>query len=674
MPTLTGIVCDLSGSMRKNAGEQINEVRGAWARSIFNVIDDLIRHDVSQDDSVFAVGIGASCKDSTFDVLTTIEQFQNCANTAEGLNKSQIVQNIFDILQTEGARNIRKWATSTIVERSVSYDLASLFLNMLGSDREFLYFFVHECLPSSCRDWDNNGGDDGGISGLFQSLYSSAVTSFRQATERDIEDVVQKAKAKLLKNVGAVCTVQNASKIVRGCVGQTSLTDERVTDLMKMVEPFIYGGTPMYRSLDEAFELLTKNEYMNHKKMLFILSDGEPTDHGNFAEISACLLNAKVTIISCFINRTTVIESRRLYSEANMFWSQGARFLYDVSSYIRSDHLPRTIFVKHGWKIDISNNQTKLFMQVNDPENIHDACELAKNVVCSQDSLSDLLASVSLDMYIYQNNIDLKAPIQYKDTCYANASATIIHLATKRILGREGGYPDFENLRQAIIDKYGYEGYITLEALRDFCPQYRLQCNDNIGIGKALQAISEKRPVVATFQLTNLEWSHFCDFYTNKPKGILDKTVINIAKRVPGFCVNTGHAVVFTGYDSDCLRFMNFKGSGWGDNGFFRVQNADVLGMTFIDVFWTSSDLTSNEKAYFKQYGGKVADDLMNKFVGLQTATYTCPLCHCISLVTEYEGTLHEVFCPKCMRKFVCNESGNILAMNIYLTTLASKS
>lgn len=674
MSTFTGIICDLSGSMRNNAGGRIDEDGGVWARSMFTVIDDLIRNDVTPNNLVVAIGIGASCRNEPFDLLTTIEQFKDYRKRTQGLTHSAIVQAIFDILQTGGARNIRKWATSAIVEQSVSYDMASLFLTMLASDRDFLNFFVHECLPSSCRDWDNYGGNDGGFSGLFQSLYSSAVTTFRQASERDIKDVVLKAQGKLLKNVGAVLTVQNASKIVHDCVGKASLTDDRVTDLMKMVEPFIYGGTPMYRSLSNALRLMKNTMYMDHAKMLFVLSDGEPSDNGNFANLSESFSNANVTIISCFINRTTVIESRRLYSEADLSWSHGARFLFDLSSQIPTSRLPRTIFVKRGWKIDISNNQTKLFMQVNDPENIHDACELAKNVVCSQDSLSDLLASVSLDMYINQNNTDFVAPTQVKRTCYANAAATIIHLSVKRIIGRDGGYPDFNKLRQAIIDKYGYEGYVTLDALRDFCPQYRLQCNDNIGIKKALQAITEKRPVVATFRLTNLEWSHFCEFYEKKPKGILDKTVINIAKRVPGFCVNTGHAVVFTGYDSDCLHFMNFKGSGWADNGFFRVQNADVLDMTFIDVFWTSSDLTSNEKAYFKRYGGKVADDLMNKFVGLQTATFTCPLCRCSSLVTEFEGTLHEVFCPKCMREFVCNESGNILAMNIYLTSLASKS
>lgn len=673
MSTFTGIVCDLSGSMRDNAGGRINEEGGVWARSMFTVIDDLIRNDVTPNNLVVAIGIGASCTDEIFDVLTTIEQFKDCKNTAQGLTHSAIVQKIFDILQTEGARNIRKWATIDIVLRSVSYDMSSLFLNMLESNYAFRFVFVNQCLPSSCRNWDSYGGDNGGLSGFFQALYSSAVTTFRQASERDIEDVVRKAKSYLLKNVGNPSTVQNASKIVHGCVGQSRLTDDRVKYLMKLVEPFIYGGTPLYRSLKKSLRVFTKNEYKNNTKILFILSDGEPSDDGDIDDISKQFSDADVTIVSCYINRTTDIESRKLYSKPGRRWSSGARFLFDLSSTIPTERLPRTIFVKRGWEIDISNNQTKLFMQVNDSENIHDACDLAKNVVCCQDALSDILVSVSLDMYINQSNSALEAPMQDEESCYANASATVVHLSMKRILGRDGGYPDFHELRQDIINKHGKQKANTLRVLREICPIYRLKCDENIGIEKALKAISEKRPVVATFGLTDDEWSQFRQFYDENPKGILTNTSVDISKRVSGYKL-LGHAVVLTSYNSEWLYLMNSWGDKWADMGFFRIQNAEVLDMKFIDVFWTSKDLLSNEKAYYKNHGGEVADMLMKRLIGLQKAEYQCPSCQRVSLVIDFKGTLHEAICPKCTEKFMCNESGNILAMNIYLTALAKKA
>lgn len=193
--TVTGIICDLSASMRDNAGEHdITDEGGAWSRSVVHFIDDLIRNDDLKGNSIFAIGIGASCRDSTFDVLTTIEQFNNCKNTAQDLSHNAIVLKIFDILEKGGARNIRKWATVATVVKSISQDMASLFLNMLNSNKTFLHTFVFECLPTSCRNWDKNAESDGGIWGRLQGVYSSVVTSVHQASTQDIENLLERLK------------------------------------------------------------------------------------------------------------------------------------------------------------------------------------------------------------------------------------------------------------------------------------------------------------------------------------------------------------------------------------------------------------------------------------------------------------------------------------------------
>ena len=118
---------------------------------------------------------------------------------------------------------------------------------------------------------------------------------------------------------------------------------------------------------------------------------------------------------------------------------------------------------------------------------------------------------------------------------------------------------------------------------------------------------------------------------------------------------------------------MNSWGQKWGDKGFFRVQNAEVLQMKFLDVYWTLSDLTEGEKEYYHQHGSEVAAKLMNSLKGLQKAEYTCPLPKCkeTSLVTEFNGTLSNVQCPKCLQEFSTNDNaGNILALNMYLTCI----
>ena len=79
---------------------------------------------------------------------------------------------------------------------------------------------------------------------------------------------------------------------------------------------------------------------------------------------------------------------------------------------------------------------------------------MAETVVCCPDALSELLVSVDLDIYISQTTSDFEAKKQQGGTCYANASAAVLHLSMQRILGREGGYPDFHVLRDEIIRAY----------------------------------------------------------------------------------------------------------------------------------------------------------------------------------------------------------------------------
>ena len=114
-----------------------------------------------------------------------------------------------------------------------------------------------------------------------------------------------------------------------------------------------------------------------------------------------------------------------------------------------------------------------MFLNVNHPDILRDACDLARNVVCCQDALSDALVSVSLDIYINQSTSTFGAPEQVGGICYSNASATVLHLSMKRILGRDGGFPDSNTLRQEIIDHYGSDGAITFNVLRNVCPKYR---------------------------------------------------------------------------------------------------------------------------------------------------------------------------------------------------------
>ena len=305
------------------------------------------------------------------------------------------------------------------------------------------------------------------------------------------------------------------------------------------------------------------------------------------------------------------------------------------------------------------------------PLNSREACEMAQNVVCCSDTLSELLVSIDLDIYISQTTHNFKAKNQVEETCYANAAAAVLHLAMQRILGREGGYPDFNELRDEMIKEYGNDPDITERILKKKCEKYRLQYSKT-SVDEAKKAISEKRPVLAEFELTDEEWNVFGNFYEKNPAGILAHDELDVSKRpsVPP-PLTSGHAVVLTSYNSKCLIFMNSWGQEWGDNGFFRVQNAQLLQLKFFDVYWTLDDLTGQEKEYYEHHGSEVAEKLVKSLKGLQKAEYRCPECHKSSRVTEYTGMLSKVCCPKCCMEFSTNDNAeNTLALNIYLTAL----
>ena len=685
--SFTGILLDVSGSMHRNIGKGIDEEGGPWARSIFEVIDNLIKHDISSDNCVFSIGLGACSGEAIFDIIGTLQQIQNQEAAEEPATRNHI-NRIFKILEKAGARTIRKWAEVEVVSKALPDYTAGLFLRKCESDQSFLEKFVQECLPPASRDWSTDSQPESfqGVVTNFlvagaQSMYASTVSTFRRAEEEDIKEVMEKAKTDLLKksvDKDSIFNVQDASDVLHGYVDKEELSEERSQELLRSVEPYIYGRTPLYQSIEKATKMFEENASMfsNHKKLLFVLSDGDPTD-GNATDgerinrALSRLTTAGVTVVSCFVTECTEIDPRRLYSKERHDWNPGAKFLFRLSSKLPTQSIPRTIFVKRGWFIEITNNETRLFLQVNHPDNMREACDVARNVICCQDALSDLLASVDLDVYINQGFEGYRAKKEQEgSTCYANASATVLHLSMRRILGRQGGYPDFYELRKEFVNHFGSKAANTLLVLQKMCPKYRLHCKQ-VDLMGALKAITSSRPVVARFWLTDHEWDSFGNFFKSNPTGILTKKEIDITAR-PWNARTTGHAAVLTSFNSECLRLLNSWGDDWADMGFFRVQNAEVLGLEFIDVFWTINDLTKEEKAYYEKHGSGVARRLMDLLRSLQQAEYTCPKCRMKSPVMEFTGTLSCAKCPKCERKFSAKDadSGNILALNIYLTSL----
>jgi hypothetical protein len=154
--SLTGILLDVSASIMDNIESGTDEQGEPRARSIFKIIDDFIKHDVSFEGRVFAIGVGGNCASGIFDFIGSIQQIEDMKMPSYRKNMPATedhINEILDILQKNGARKIRKWAEDiTLIQDIVSDHMAALILRRLKSDEQFLGKFVDEFLPSACQD------------------------------------------------------------------------------------------------------------------------------------------------------------------------------------------------------------------------------------------------------------------------------------------------------------------------------------------------------------------------------------------------------------------------------------------------------------------------------------------------------------------------------------------
>ena len=672
---LIGILLDVSDSMRDNVGSGVDEDGGPWALSIFEVIDNLIKHDVSPDNSVFALAFGARGGDQLLDILTCL-QSSKCDQKAT----DDQIEKIYRILEGAGAKYIRKWARREVVQGVFTRHKACLFLEKAESDEDFPKTFVQMCLPPKCRVFPGGALEAQLLTGAEHAC-ASVWSSIREATEEDIQGALTKAQPLLVSFKPRIFNVKQASDVLHGYIDEGELSKERSRELLQRVEPYIYGATPLYQAIRTATKCFEKNAstFRSHKKLLFVLSDGDPTDgedndSARIKEAATRLENAGVTVVGCFLTKSTMIQPRQLYSEMKTDWDQGAKFLFSLSSIATTQSIPRTMFVKRDWSIEVKNNETRLFLQVNHPDHLRDACDLARNVVCSKEALSDLLTDVDLDVYINQSVRDYEAQEEQEGhTCYAHASATVLHLTMKRIHGPENDVPTFVELKDEMIGQFGKEAFSITTALKKMCKKYHLRYKP-VDLKGAMEAVASSRPVVATFKLTRKEWDRFKEFFITNGKGILTKKEIDITAR-PSNPKRFGHAVVLTSFNSEYLRLLDSRGSDWADSGFIKVQNADVLGFKFYDVYWEIEDLNEKEKTSFKELGSKRAKWLMETLPSLQRDDYTvkCPICRVDSPVKDFTGNLLQAKCPKCKKAFELKDvpKGNILALNIYLISLS---
>ena len=258
------------------------------------------------------------------------------------------------------------------------------------------------------------------------------------------------------------------------------------------------------------------------QKVLFILSDGSSGD-GDPLPITKELRQSNVTIITCFLTSNPITQIKRLLYAKDPQWKDpGVLKLFDMSSSLNNTEIPVTYFVDAKWELPIEG-ESRLFLQANSLYMVNEFCEVVfayvKEGRCI-DAVAMMLATISTTTkYINVRDSEFEPKKQRGKTCYANAIATTYHLAMRRIVGREGGVPEFKSILDDLVEKYGSSGSNAKFVIDRTCHNYRLQFKE-IKENGARHAINQRHLVVATFTLDH--WSEFSKFYEENRKGTLE--------------------------------------------------------------------------------------------------------------------------------------------------------
>ena len=419
------------------------------------------------------------------------------------------------------------------IRKSLSEPQAGVLYTILSRDEELTRLFIDK-LPDSTKSaiLDATSTLFGSLGDVSQRkvenselhhLVHEAVNRFAKVTAYLKQPQIRKPVPQPVKEVSDLldrlldATHESSSKYTE----ESSTTIKKLFDYIK---PFIFGGTPMVKALTHAKEIFDVAK--EDQKILFILSDGHSGDGDPFP-ITKELRKSGVTIIGCFLTSNHIDHPKSLlYTEDPEWekpeWDKGVKKLFDMSSSRHNTDIPVTYFVDAKWKLPIEG-ESRLFLQANSLDMVDEFCNIVfthvKEGKCL-DATTIMLATVSNATYINVKNSEFKPDKQKGETCYANAIAAVYHLAMRRIIGREGGLPKFESIRDSLTKKYGSGSFNTKFAIDKTCGDYRLRYKELKAENDARHAINHRRPVVATFFLDH--WVEFSKFYRESREGILE--------------------------------------------------------------------------------------------------------------------------------------------------------
>ena len=209
-----------------------------------------------------------------------------------------------------------------------------------------------------------------GRGGLIQRI----LLRMEQPKPRPVQDVSEIMTGLLQSKVPSSAAVAQTNfwHIVHARARSSPLHD-RIHELLAPIKPYIFGGTPMCKALNDAKAVFIKINA--NPRVLFLLSDGLSTD-GDPLPIARNLRGLGVTIVTCFLTSAHIDNPRRLLDEVDPDWGDGRSVLFKMSSTVRNTDslISGLIAMDANWKLPPSG-VSHLFVQANTLEVVNEFCE-----------------------------------------------------------------------------------------------------------------------------------------------------------------------------------------------------------------------------------------------------------------------------------------------------------
>eukprot|EP01084_Bolivina_argentea_P274410 467727_1 len=185
---------------------------------------------------------------------------------------------------------------------------------------------------------------------------------------------------------------------------------------------------------------------------------------------------------------------------------------------------------------------------------------------------------------------------QIGGTCYANAIATVLRAAERRIIGRK--IKSHKEIVDHLVSEWGDNGAYSVKVLDKECPARGLRYRTvNIKIAEEAMSQNKNRIILGSFYFNNSQWRNFSQFFRRHPTGIIKKSDIYSFRGG----THAGHAVAIIAQKANYWIAKNSWGKDFGDKGYFRIKK-DAINLKLIDVYFVEKDLSELDKRNYQKF------------------------------------------------------------------------